>query len=192
MQKGELRKLWLARRRELSAEEIAFASARIADTFFENFSLDAVRCIHTFLPIAKFAEIDTMQIYERIWREFPEISVVVPRLNEETGEMDAYAFTPDSKLAVNRWGISEPMEGAAISPGEIDLVLVPGLCFDRRGHRVGFGKGFYDRFLMTVRGDCQTVGLSQFEPVETIDDLHAGDVPVNAIVTPRGLVLPTN
>ncbi len=192
MQKGELRKLCLARRRELSAEEIAFASARIADTFFENFSLDAVRCIHTFLPIAKFAEIDTMQFCERIWREFPELSVVVPRLNEETGEMDACAFTPESKLTVNRWGISEPLKGAAIAPGEIDFVLVPGLCFDRRGHRVGYGKGFYDRFLMTVRDDCQTVGLSQFEPVETIDDLHEGDVPVNAIVTPRGLVVPTN
>ncbi len=174
----------MARRRELSAEEIAFASARIADTFFEDFSLDAVRCIHTFLPIAKFSEIDTMQICERVWREFPEISVVVPRLNEETGEIDAYAFTSDTKLALNKWGIPEPMEGAAIAPGEIDLVLVPGLCFDRRGHRVGYGKGFYDRFLMTVRGDCQTVGLAYFDPIERIEDIHDGDVPVGSLATP--------
>jgi len=62
---------------------------------------------------------------------------------------------------------------------------VPGLCFDLRGHRVGYGKGFYDRFLMTVRGDCQTVGLSQFEPVKRIEDIHYGDVPIGSLVTPN-------
>ena len=58
----------------------------------------------------------------------------------------------------------------------IDMVLVPGLCFDGDGHRVGYGKGFYDRFLKTCRPDCIKIGLSYFEPVESIDDVHEGDV----------------
>ena len=65
------------------------------------------------------------------------------------------------------------------------LVLVPGVCFDQTGHRVGYGKGFYDRFLKTCRPGCLKVGLSYFEPVDPIDDVHDGDVRLDFIVTPE-------
>ena len=63
------------------------------------------------------------------------------------------------------------------------MVLVPGVCFDRDGHRVGYGKGFYDRFLKTCRPDCVKIGLSFFEPVEKIDDVHNGDIALDFLVS---------
>ena len=66
------------------------------------------------------------------------------------------------------------------------MVLVPGVCFDRIAHRVGYGKGFYDRFLKKCRYDCIRVGLSYFAPVDEIEDLHEGDVRLDALVLAEG------
>jgi 5-formyltetrahydrofolate cyclo-ligase len=72
-----------------------------------------------------------------------------------------------------------------IDAATIDLVIVPLVCVDKSGHRVGYGKGFYDRFLKQVRTDCVKVGLSYFEPVERIDDVHEGDVRLDFVITPK-------
>ena len=71
---------------------------------------------------------------------------------------------------------------------KIDLVLVPLLAFDKRGHRVGYGKGYYDRLLSQVRHDCRKIGLSLFQPVDVIDDIAASDIELDECVTPEGVV----
>ena len=91
----------------------------------------------------------------------------------------------DTETDRNEWLIPEPVEGEIIAPAEIDMVLLPGLCYDRQGHRVGYGKGYYDRFLKTCRPDCVKVGLSYFEPIEEITDVHDGDVMLDFVVTPE-------
>lgn len=68
------------------------------------------------------------------------------------------------------------------------MVLVPLLSFDRRGHRVGYGKGYYDRFLRKCRPDCQKVGLSIFEPIDEISDANENDEPLDAAVTPTATI----
>ena len=70
-------------------------------------------------------------------------------------------------------------------PSEVDVVLVPGLAFDEGGHRVGYGRGFYDRFLALCRPDCLKVGLSYFEPISQITDIHAGDIRLDLLITPE-------
>ena len=72
-------------------------------------------------------------------------------------------------------------------PAEIDLVFVPLLAFDKKGFRVGYGKGFYDKWLAGCRPDCIKVGFSYFEPVESIDDRHEFDVPLNLCITPHNV-----
>ena len=64
-------------------------------------------------------------------------------------------------------------------------MIVPLLCFDARGHRVGYGKGYYDRFLQKCRPDCIKAGLSFFPPVKKIDDIHVADVQLDLVVTPN-------
>ena len=85
----------------------------------------------------------------------------------------------------NFFGIAEPAGGNKISPKEIDLVLVPLLAFDQKGYRVGYGKGFYDKFLSECRMDVIKIGLSFFEAEEQIADINQFDISLNYCVTPK-------
>jgi|SRR5690606_16055598 len=190
MTKAELRKQFLEQRAAMSADEAGAASGRIAERFFEAVDIGGVRHLNTYISIPKFNEIDTSLIYRRVWREFPAITVSAPRVDHTTGEIDNIAFTAETELTPSRWGIPEPATGDVIDAKDIDLVIVPLLCFDRRLHRVGYGKGFYDRFLKRCRPDCTKVGLSYFPPVNDIADVHAGDSALDICVTPEGVFEP--
>lgn len=188
MNKAELRRQYLAKQKAISDEERESASKRIADHFFSEFDLGRTRVLHSFVPIEKFKEINTRVIFSKLWREFPHIQTVVPRVDFATDQIRNLKFTHETELVRNVWDIDEPDHDDDVETQTIDMVLVPGLCFDRQGHRVGYGKGFYDRFLKTCRPACVKVGLSYFEPVELIDDVHEGDFRLDAVVTPDGLM----
>ncbi len=184
MTKGELRKIYLEKLRSLSAEERAEKSERISNAIFRTVNFESIKTLHCFISIEKFNEVETESIFRRLWTEFPQIIAVVPKVDLTTGEMRHLKFTPTTELVKNAWEIFEPEHNEFVETGEIDIVLVPLLCFDRKFHRVGFGKGFYDRFLTKCRSDCQKIGLSFFPPVENIDDVHDGDVTLDMCITP--------
>jgi 5-formyltetrahydrofolate cyclo-ligase len=71
--------------------------------------------------------------------------------------------------------------------GELDMIFVPLLAFDTRGYRVGYGKGFYDKYLAGCSNDCIKVGFSYFGPVSSIDDHHEFDVPLDLCITPQNI-----
>ena len=102
----------------------------------------------------------------------------------ESGELQNLRFTPKSELIEAGWNIREPASRELVPTDVIDVVLVPLLCFDRRGHRVGYGKGYYDRFLASCRGNCQKIGLSYFPPVDEIEDTTSHDVRLDSCITP--------
>ena len=184
MTKSELRKLYLEKRRSLLPEEVRMRSEEIASRFFETFDLTAVRHLDLFIPIAKFNEIDTSLIYKRIWREFPQIITTAPSVDYKRGHLDHLAFAADTAFVESKWGITEPDTHVRVDEIVINMVLVPLLCFDREGHRVGYGKGFYDKFLARCLPDCKTVGLNYFPPVERIDDVAEHDIRLDHAVTP--------
>ena len=184
MEKSELRKIYLEKRARLSAAEVAKASGEIAERFFKNVELPPGGIVHTFVRIGRFNEIDTSVIYYRLWRDRPDIATAAPRTDLETGDIESAAFEAGSDWEENRFGIREPAGGRLIEPRDIDVVIVPLLCFDRTGHRVGYGKGMYDRFLAQCRPDCVKVGVSLFPPVDAIDDVIETDVPLDVCITP--------
>ena len=183
MTKSELRKLYLEKRRTLAADEVAEMSRSIADRFFAQFDLSAIRTLHCFISIPKFNEIDTSIIFKTVWNEFPPIRTFALRVDRTVDLLEHVPYTPLTDLVENSWGIREPTGGKKADPKEIDLVIVPLLCFDERGFRVGYGKGYYDKFLSLCRPDCLKVGLSFFLPVERITDIHGGDVPLDHCIT---------
>ena len=187
MTKAELRSQNLARQRSLSPDDRRVCSEKIAGSFFSSFDLTAVSYLHLFIPIEKFKEVDTRLILERVWRQYPQIVTVVPRVDFEANEITSLQFGPDTEVARNIWNIDEPTHNDFVETDVIDMVLTPGLCFDRAGHRVGYGKGFYDRFLARCRDDCVKIGLCYFEPVERIPDAHDADVAVHFVVTTDGV-----
>jgi 5-formyltetrahydrofolate cyclo-ligase len=188
MLKAELRKIYLARQKSLSTEERLEASRKISENLFRDFDFSRIRFLHCFLPIEKFNEIDTRLIFERVWREFPRIETLVPRVDFQTNEIENLRFKPETELVQNAWQISEPLhdeKNEKVETEKIDLVLVPLLCFDARGFRVGYGKGFYDKFLKNCRADCLKIGLSYFAPIAEIEDAHEFDVKLDFCVSPE-------
>jgi len=185
MIKSELRKIYLEKQKSLSDVERNEKSLKLANRFFENFNLADISFLHVFLPIEKNREIETFLIYKRLWQNFPEITTIASRVNFQLMTLENLKFTKDTKLVRNRWHIFEPMEEELIEIEKIDAVLVPLLCFDERGFRVGYGKGFYDKFLSECRTDCLKIGLSYFAPTAEITDAADFDVRMDFCLTPE-------
>jgi 5-formyltetrahydrofolate cyclo-ligase len=204
MKKVELRKKYLAERKALTEEQIQSASQRIHDWLFRSLPIHSYATVHTFLPIKKQNEINTWLIIKTLQRDFAT-NIVIPKANDD-GTLSNYLLTNDTVLDENKWGIQEPMspnrnvaltqKGNSIDDEivnrksqivnqEIDLVLVPLIIFDKLGYRVGYGKGYYDRFLAECRIDVVKVGLSIFDPVESISDLNDFDIKLDFCVTPQ-------
>jgi 5-formyltetrahydrofolate cyclo-ligase len=183
--KAELRTLYTAKRNQLTQAQCdAFNQQLLLQ--FQQLELSGINCIHLFLPIIKHREPDTFLIRNWLIANYPKIRRVFPKANFSDNSLQNYADDDDLELATNPYGIPEPITGNKIDATEIDLVLVPLLAFDKQGYRVGYGKGFYDRFMASCRPDTRFVGLSFFGPVDQIDDINEWDRKID-----RCLSLPT-
>lgn len=185
MTKEELRKIYLEKRISLSGVEYHDLNKKLCDNFFSAIDFSAVNVLHTFLPIEKTKEPDTWMIIDGLKKLFPNILISIPKINNQNATLDNFYFEGVHQLHKNMWGIPEPNQGIPTPTEKIDLVLVPLLAFDQKGNRVGYGRGFYDKFLATCRKDCKKVGLSFFSGVQTIDNIHAMDLPLDIVVTPK-------
>ena len=186
-----LRRAALARRQALPAAEVAARSQRLCEQLFRHFPVAKWRVLHLFLPLARRNEPDTWRIIRRLRAEFPQVELAVPVVQPDGVSLKHYALGPATRLRENRWGIPEPVaEGAAeVPPTAFDAVLVPLLAVDAAGQRVGYGGGFYDRFLAQCRPHTPFIGLNVLEepPLAGIADVRATDVPLTACLTPGGV-----
>lgn len=183
MTKQELRKIYTQKRAALSEAEYGQLNFQLYQNFFSTVDLSFVKVLHTFLPIIKKKEVDTWLILDRIRREFPHVRISIPKVNAETGVFDSFYFEGLHQLAMNEWGIQEPKQGIPTEPNKIDIVLIPLLAYDKHGNRVGYGKGFYDKFLATCRPDCRKIGLSLFKAEEKISDANQFDVRLDMCIS---------
>ena len=183
MLKSQIRKQILQARKDMGAEEFAFFSLSIFESF-KLIDLSEIRTMHLFLPIQEKKEVNTWLIIKWLQKEHAHIRLVVPRFMGSFTELAHIELVPESKILLNKWGIPEPVSGDLIAPSEIDLCLVPLLGIDERGHRLGYGQGFYDRFLATCRPDIKTIGLSLFEPLDEQIETDQFDIPLKACIFP--------
>ena len=145
--------------------------------------------VHLFLPIAGNREPDMYAVADWLRKQFPSIRLVLPKTERGSDGLSHIVWDGDTTFTPNDWGIPEPDTGTDIHPVDIDAVFVPLLVFDKRGHRVGYGKGFYDRFLAECRPATRKIGVSLFEAVEPISDVTAHDVALDACITPTRIWL---
>lgn len=181
MTKAEIRKAATRQRRGLSQEEVTTLSLRLLAQF-STLDFSEIRTIHLFIPIEEKNEPDTFLFIEWLTLNHPEIKIIVPRADFDTALMTHHQYTHKGDLQKNIYNILEPAASDGYH-GHIDLVLVPLLAFDLRGYRVGYGKGFYDRFLENLK--AQKVGVSFFENVDTIEDIHENDIRLDLCITPE-------
>ena len=184
MKKDELRKIYLSKRKALSSDELNQLSEQLCDLFFLSVDLSKIKVLHIYLPIESKQEPDTWLLMDRLNNEYPAIQLSIPKVDND--KMESFFYEGNQQLEKNHWGILEPAYGVSTPPEKIDLIVVPLLAFDLHGHRVGYGRGFYDRFLKTCRPDCLKIGLSLFEPVDAID-FNQHDVLLNQCLTPAQL-----
>ena len=184
MKKKDIRHYYKDRRMQLSASQMN----RMDDLMliqFQRLSIDIPSLIMTYAPIEKWNEFNPELVTDYCYFKNPNQQLLYPFLVDLEGKAEMIAVIADEHTTFekNQFGIDEPVNGVDIPHAEIDMVIVPLLGFDTKGYRVGYGKGYYDRFLLNCRKDCIKVGFSYFEPVEAIEDENPLDVPLDFCIT---------
>lgn len=183
MTKSEFRTKYKSLRSQLSPNDVEELSLEIANKALE-LPIWGATYYHIFLSIIERNEVDTEYILHIL--QGKDKSVIVPKANFKTGELTHILLQENTSLSIASYGIPEPESGIEISSEQIDVVFVPLLAFDKLGNRIGYGKGFYDRFLVKCNPNTIFVGLSFFEAEEKI--LHEIiDIPLHFCVTPQNL-----
>lgn len=181
MNKKELRLKYKALRAELSQEAIEDKSLAIANQAVKS-ALWEKLYYHVFLPITEHKEVDTEFLLQVLHGKDKE--VLVSKSNFETRKMIHFLMTDSTKFKKNDYNIPEPIDGIEVPSAKIDVVFVPLLAFDKKGNRVGYGKGFYDNFLAECKPEVLKIGLSFFEAEEEISDVFESDVKLDFCITP--------
>lgn len=182
MEKAVLRKKNKALRKSLSIEEREIHSLEIAN---QALALDiwSYEYYHIFLPIEKQLEVNTQYILSIL--QGLDKHIIVSKSDFETNEMTNYLLTDNTKLVVNSYGIPEPEDGIVIDNEKIEVVFMPLLGYDLLGNRVGYGKGFYDRFLAKCTNDVLKIGLSYFPTEKGIISTKNTDISMNYCISPK-------
>lgn len=182
MKKNDLREFFKTKRNSLSKKnseelsfEIAIRSLKMDIWNHSNY--------HIFFPIEKNNEIDTKLIIQVVHGK--DKNVILPKINFKNNTITNFLLTDSTLMKINEFGISEPQSGIEISEKQIDVVFVPLLCFDKTGHRVGYGGGYYDRLLKKCSCSTIKIGLSFFGPIEKIDDINQTDIKMDYCISPN-------
>lgn len=181
MNKKELRIKYKALRASFSYDEVEEKSIDIANRLLQLPIWDKIY-YHVFLSIVEHKEVDTEPILHMLSGKDKEI--IVSQSDFKTRDMTHFLLTDNTKFRKNEYHIPEPVDGVTVPSEKIDVVFVPLLAFDMAGNRVGYGKGFYDKFLSGCRKDTIKIGLSFFEAEENCSDVFESDVRLDYCVTP--------
>lgn len=181
MNKKDLRIKYRALRLELSVEEIENKSLEIANQLLKLEIWDKTY-FHLYLSIEEQKEINTEFILHVLQGKDKEI--VVSKSNFSTLEMVHYLVTDSTKFKKNNYNIPEPISGLEVPISYLEVVFVPLLAFDGDGNRVGYGKGFYDKFLSECNPGTIKIGLSFFENENCIDNTFETDIALDYCITP--------
>nr|WP_294896511.1 5-formyltetrahydrofolate cyclo-ligase [uncultured Pedobacter sp.] len=185
MEKQNLRKQAILEREKISKSVFWQLNDELLAHFI-TFDWSKINTVHLFLPIVEKREVDTFEFINFFKTQQPHIKIVVPRCDFKTKKMEALVFDAESTVLVkNKQHIPEPLYGENIDPLLIDAVIIPLLAFDKLGHRVGYGAGFYDRFLERCKPDVLKIGVSLFEPIDKILDTHHQDIRLTHCITPK-------
>lgn len=136
---------------------------------------------HLFLSISEKKEINTEYLMHIL--QGRDKSIIVPKVITGTHKMVHILLQDNTSLKLSNYGVPEPISGIEIHPEQIEVVFIPLLAFDSKGNRLGYGKGFYDRFLKQCKPEAIFIGLSFFEAENTIP-MEETDIPLHFCITP--------
>lgn len=184
MIKKELRKVYKALRNTLPDIEVDNLSLAMANQLLK-LPIWELSFYHVFLTIEEQKEVNTDYILNILSGK--DKHILISKSNFETYKMTHFLLTDNTKIKKNKYNIPEPIDGIEILNNKVEVVFIPLLGFDKQGNRVGYGKGFYDRFLTDCKPETIKVGLSFFEAEAEITDVSPNDIRLDYCVTPKNI-----
>lgn len=184
MLKQALRIHYKTLRKQLSENQLEEMSLAVANNVL-TLPIWEKTYFHIFLPIEAHNEVNTEFILHLLSGKDKEI--VISKSDFETRNMTHFLLTDNTKIKKNEYNIPEPVDGIEVPAKKIEVVFIPLLAYDKLGNRVGYGKGFYDKFLSECQTETIKIGLSFFEPEEQITDVFETDVKLDYCVTPNAV-----
>jgi 5-formyltetrahydrofolate cyclo-ligase len=182
MNKHKLRKIYKQKRSVLSTLELQELQECIYQQVYA-LDISRIKNVHFFLSMERFNEIDTSPLISYFRSKNKKI--VVSKCNFEDNSLSHFYLEKDTLLAVNKFGVLEPLNAVAVLEETLDMIFVPLLISDNKNYRVGYGKGFYDRFLLKCRKDAMLIGLNYFIPIAKIEDVDNFDIPLHKVIYPQ-------
>jgi 5-formyltetrahydrofolate cyclo-ligase len=182
MFKKEIRLKYKELRQALSENQIEEFSLAIANEVL-LLPIWEKTYFHVFLPIEEQKEVNTEYLLHLLSGKDKEICI--SKSDFETRKMTHFLLTDNTKIKKNEYNIPEPVDGIDVPSNKMEVVFIPLLAYDKNGNRVGYGKGFYDKFLAECNPNTIKIGLSFFEHEEVISDINATDIQLNYCVTPK-------
>lgn len=184
MDKATQRNLIMAKLNEIDAGQHRELSMAIIERLVRDPVFKSAKTIG--LTISAYPEVDTKLLIERIWQEGK--NVAVPKCIPQSRGMDFYIIKDFNQLEVVYMNLQEPQPEITrySAPRDIDLMIVPGIAYCRSGYRIGFGGGYYDRYLSGFAGHTRSLAFD----VQLVDaiDAEAHDIPVQGIYTELGYI----
>ena len=182
MKKSLLRKKYKELRQQLSLTEVDDFSLAIANKLLTLDIWDKT-FYHIFLSIEEQKEINTDYILNILAGK--DKNIIISKSNFEDYSMTHYLLTDNTKIKKNAYHIPEPVDGIEIPSSQLEVVFIPLLAFNETGHRIGYGKGFYDRFLANCKPETLKIGLSFFEVEADVFEASEDDIRLDYCVTPN-------
>lgn len=182
MIKSELRKKYKDLRKSLCLEQVEDFSLAIANQLLQ-LDIWNKSFYHIFLSIEEQKEVNTEYILNILAGK--DKNIVISKSNFEDTSMTHFLLTDNTTIRKNNHNIPEPVDGIDINSSQIEVVFVPLLAFDKTGNRIGYGKGFYDRFLSNCKPETIKIGLSFFEVETELFEIDDNDVSLDYCVTPN-------
>ena len=174
-----LRSHYKKKRLSLTKQEVDHLSQRVCKQL-DKLSIWRLKHYHIFISISKYNELDTSSIINKLKSE--KKIIIVPKISNN--ELVHIAINDQTEFSINEYGIKEPNNGNHFIIENLDLIFIPLLAYDLEGHRVGYGKGYYDRFLKLTNKSSLKIGLSFFDPINKIQDIDDNDVKLDYCITP--------
>ena len=155
-----LRSHYKKKRLSLTKQEVDHLSQRVFKQL-DKLNIWKFKHYHIFISISKYNELDTSSIIYKLKSE--QKIIIVPKISNN--ELVHVAINDETEFSLNKYGIEEPSDGNHFIIENLDLIFIPLLAFDLEGHRVGYGKGYYDKFLKLTNNSSLKIGLSFFDPI---------------------------
>ena len=182
MNKEELRKIYKQKRADLKPSEIAAYQENIYKQIYK-IDLTNIENVHLFLSMRKFKEIDTAPLITYFRAKNKQI--IVSKCNFKNHTLSHFNLQKETLLELNKFGVPEPVNAIEVKESVLDLIFVPMLISDLQKYRVGYGKGYYDRFLSNCRKDARRIGINFFKPIKQIADINEFDISLDTVIYPQ-------